>query len=100
MVSIVTKKIKGNEYLYLVESIRKGEKVIQKTIKYIGRKRPVTKEEFDCMKFSYKNKDWVLNDFKDELSYQDHKKMKDASNSYKEYLKNLDKVSKEKEKES
>ncbi len=99
MVSIVTKRIKGNEYLYLVDSIRKKDRVVQKTIKYIGRKRPVSKEEFECMKFSYKKEDWVLSDFKDMLSYQDHQKMKTASDSYKAYLKKLDKVSKEKEKE-
>jgi Fic family protein len=99
MVSIVTKKINGKEYLYLVSSIRKKDKITQKTIKYIGKKRPITKEEFECMKFSYKNEDWILNNFKDELSYQDHKKMKEVSNSYQEYLKTLDQTSKEKEKE-
>jgi len=86
MVSIVTKKIKENEYLYLVDSIRKKNKVIQKTIKYIGKKRPILKEEFECMKLSYKNEDWVLNESKDELSYNDHEEMKKASNSYKKYL--------------
>ena len=99
MVSIVTKRIKGNEYLYLVRSIRKKDKVIQETIKYIGKKRPIPKEEFECMKISYKKDDWVLNDFKDELSYQDHEKMKKASNSYKKYLESLDKITSEKEKE-
>jgi len=99
MVSIVTKKIKENEYLYLVDSIRKKNKVIQKTIKYIGKKRPILKEEFECMKLSYKNEDWVLNESKDELSYNDHEEMKKASNSYKKYLDGLDKVSKEKERE-
>ncbi len=99
MVHIVTKKIKGNEYLYLVANIREKEKVIQKTIKYIGRKRPIPKEEFECMKFSHNNQDWVLNSFNDELSYQDHQKMKTVSDLYKEYLKGLDKVSREKEKE-
>jgi len=99
MVSIVTKQIKGNEYLYLVDSIRKKEKVIQKTIKYIGRKRPVPKEEFECMKSSYKKEDWVLNNFNDDLSYKDHESMKKASDSYKTYLRGLDKVSKEKERE-
>jgi hypothetical protein len=48
MVSIVTKKIKGNEYLYLVGSERKQAHVQQKTIKYIGKKRPVPEEEFAC----------------------------------------------------
>ncbi|MBU0615984.1 MAG: Fic family protein [Nanoarchaeota archaeon] len=99
MVSIVTKKIKNNEYLYLVDSVRDKDRVIQKTIKYLGKKRPVLKEEFDCMKFSYGGRDWVLTDFKDELSYQDHHALKKASDSYKQYLKSLDKVSKEKEKE-
>lgn len=99
MVNIVTKKIKGKEYLYLVRSIRKGKKIKQKVIKYISKKRPVPQEEFECMKFSYSNKDWVLRDYKDELSYQDHEKMKKASNQYKEYLKKLDPITREKEKE-
>jgi len=99
MVSIVTKKIKGREYLYLVDSIRKNNKVIQKTIKYIGKKRPILKEEFECMKSSYKNKDWFLTEFKDELSYQDHNHIKNLSEKYKEHIKNLDQTSKEKEKE-
>jgi neutral trehalase len=99
MVSIVTKKIKGNEYLYLVDSIRDKNKVIQKTIKYISKKRPIPKEEFESMKLSYKNKDWVLTDFKDQLSYQDHEEMSKLSELNKENLKRLDKVSKEKERE-
>ena len=99
MVSIVTKKIKGNEYLYLVDSIRRKDKVVQKTIKYIGRKRPILKEEFECMKLSYKNKDWILNDFKDELSYQDHEKMRKSSDLFKKYLKKLDEISRQKERE-
>ena len=97
MVSIVTKKIKGNEYLYLVDSIRKKDKIIQKTIKYIGRKRPIPKEEFECMKYSYRKEDWVLNKYEDTLSYQDHSAMKSASEKYKEYLGNLDDMSREKE---
>ena len=99
MVSVVTKKIKGNEYLYLVDSIRKKNKVIQKTIKYIGRKRPIPKEEFECMKISYEGSDWVLREFKDELSYQDHERMKKQSDLYKKYIEGLDKISQEKEKE-
>lgn len=99
MASIVAKRIKGKEYLYLVASIRKGERVIQKTIKYIGPKRPVPEEEFKCMEMSYKKEDWVLTGMQDVLSYQDHNKMKQASDSYKSYLRGLDAVSKEKEKE-
>ena len=99
MVSIVTKKIKNNKYLYLVTSIRNKEKITQKTIKYIGKKRPIPKEEFECMIYSYKKQDWVLNEFKDHLSYQDHHQMKKVSDQYKSYLKNLDKTSEEKEKE-
>ena len=98
MASIVTKRINKKEYIYLVESIRKKQRVIQKTIKYIGKKRPIPKEEFECMIFSHKNKDWILNN-KDKLSYQDHNKLKKLSNQYEEYLNNLDKISKEKEKE-
>jgi len=99
MVSIVTKKIKGNEYLYLVASVRKKDKVLQKTVKYIGKKRPILKEEFECMKLSYQKKDWVLNELNDQLSYQDHEKMKKASDFYKRYIKRLDNVSRQKEKE-
>jgi len=97
MVSIVTKKIKGNEYIYLVDSLRIGKKVVQKTIKYIGKKRPIRKEELECMRISYKDEDWIL-DFKDELSYQDHEEMKKLSEAYKEHLKNLDDFSKDEEK--
>ena len=39
MASIVTKRISGKEYLYLVASMRKGDRVIQKTVKYIGPKK-------------------------------------------------------------
>ena len=99
MVSVVTKKIKGKEYLYLVDSLRKGEKIIQKTIKYIGPKRPIPASEFECMKRSYKNEDWVLLDWKDELSYKEHQEMKKASDTYNQYLATLDQVSKEKEKQ-
>ena len=69
MVSIVTKKIKGREYLYLVASERKGDRVIQKTISYIGKKRPLLKEEFESMKLSYERKDWVLVQTEDTLSF-------------------------------
>ncbi len=99
MVSIVTKKIKGKEYLYLVTSIRNGKKVIQKTVKYIGPKKPVLKEDFECMKISANNKDWVLNEFKDELSYKDHQKLNNVSTKYRKYLENLDNMSREKENE-
>lgn len=99
MVSITTKKIKGRDYLYLVESIRKGDKVIQRTVKYIGKKRPILREELECMKLSYQNKDWVLMDFNDELPYTEHHKMKIASSNYKKYLNSLDEMSKEKEKQ-
>ncbi len=99
MVSIVIKRIHGKEYLYLVDSIRKGKKIIQKTIKYVGAKRPIRKEEFESMKLSYKNKDWIINEYKDQLSYADHQEMKKASETYQEHLQKLDSVSKEKEKQ-
>lgn len=99
MVSIVTKRIAGKEYLYLVESIRKGKKVIQKTVKYIGPKRPIPEDEFKCMEMSCRGEDWVLKQTKDELSYQDHHEMRQASKDYKKYLATLDNVSKENEKE-
>lgn len=99
MVSIVTKKIKGIEYLYLVDSIRKKDKVIQKIVKYIGKKRLIRTEELECMRISYKNEDWILNEFKDTLSYQDHNEMKRLSNQYKEYFSSLDETSKEQENE-
>src|SRR3989338_2165861 len=99
MVSITIKKIKGKEYLYLVESIRKGDNVTQKTVKYIGRKRPVLNEELECMKLSYYNNDWILTEFRDELPYTEHHKMKIASGNYKKYLNSLDSMSREKEKQ-
>ncbi|MBU1974353.1 MAG: Fic family protein [Nanoarchaeota archaeon] len=99
MVSIVTKKINGNEYLYLVGSFREGEKVIQKTIKYVGKKRPIPQAEFACMKLSAKEEDWILTGYDDQLSYQHHQQMKDSSSQYQAYLKGLDRVSREKEKE-
>lgn len=99
MVNIVSKRIKGKEYIYLVESIRKDKKVNQRIIKYIGPKRPVREEEFQCMVLSHSGRDWILNEFKEELSYQDHELMKQASRKQKEYLKTIDEVSREKEKE-
>lgn len=99
MVSLVTKKIKGLEYLYLVDSVREGSKVKQKTIKYVGKKRPLRKEEIVCMKQSYKNEDWVLSDPKDVLSYIDHEHLRKASANQKNYLQSLDEVSRQKERE-
>ncbi|MFH1072643.1 MAG: Fic family protein [Nanoarchaeota archaeon] len=99
MVSIVAKRIKGNEYLYLIDSVRENGKVVQKTLKYIGRKRPVPKEEFACMKLSAKGEDWILLNTEDTLSYQDHLEMKTLSDKRKAYLKQLDKLSQEKERE-
>ena len=99
MVSIVTKKIKGKDYLYLVDSLRQGKKVIQKTIKYVGKKRLIPKAEFACMKLSVKEQDWILTNYNDQLSYKHHHQLKEASSLYQSYLKRLDSVSKEKEKE-
>ena len=99
MVNIITKKVKGKEYMYLIESFREGTKVKNKILKYIGAKRPVPEEEFECMKFSYSKQDWMLVEYKDELSYQEHKKMRATSNLYKKYLSKLDETSKENEKE-
>ena len=69
MVSITSKTIHGNEYMYLVESVRVGNKVKQKTIKYIGKKKPIREEEFECMKFSHEGKDWILKEFNYNLSF-------------------------------
>lgn len=99
MVFIITKKIKGHEYLYLVKSIKKNNKSKHQTIKYIGKKRPIPKTELECMKLSYDNKDWILEQQKDTLSYQEHNKMKQASNNQKEHINSLNNTSKEKEKE-
>ena len=99
MVSILTKKIKENEYLYLVTSIREKGKVKQKTIKYIGRKRPISKHEFKSMEYSYSGDDWILKERNDELSYQDHAKLKESSVNHTNYISKLDKVSKEKMRE-
>lgn len=37
MTYVVTKIIKGNPYLYLVRSVREGDRVIQKFVRYLGR---------------------------------------------------------------
>ncbi len=99
MVSIVTKKIKGKEYLYLIASERVGTRIRQKTLKYIGKKRPILQEEFACMKLSSQKEDWILLQTKDELSYQQHEEMKRASWMYYEHFRHLDTISKEKERE-
>ena len=99
MVSIVTKKIKGNEYLYLVQSVRKGERVSQKTLKYIGPKRPIPREEFECMELSAAKKDWILRSFDDTVPYTTHKELHDASRMYQEFILSLDETSKEGESE-
>ncbi len=94
MVHIVEKKINGKQYLYLVATIRKGQKTIQKHIKYIGKKRPVPAEEFDCMQFSVLEEDWILTKLQDRLSYQDHVELKKASKMQKEFVKQLNQDSK------
>lgn len=99
MVSIVSKTIKGKEYLYLVASVREGERVRQKTVAYIGPKRPILEEELLCMKASYNNDDWILLEMKDQLSYQDHEEMKKKSAAYSAYFQHLDPMSREKERE-
>ena len=81
MATIVTKTIKGKDYLYLVQSVRDGERVIQKTLKYIGKQRPVPEEEFECMKLSAEGKDWILLAQEDVLPYTEHEKLKKASRS-------------------
>jgi Fic family protein len=99
MVYFVTKNIKGHEYLYLVHSIRNKDKVVQKTIKYIGPKRHISRDEFLCMKDSYENNDWILNEFKDELSYKYHDILNKITKSYKKYIKSFDSISYQKGKE-
>ncbi|MBL7055291.1 hypothetical protein ISS07_00085 [Candidatus Woesearchaeota archaeon] len=39
MAFIRVKKIKGNEYFYLVENVREKGKIRQKVLKYIGTKK-------------------------------------------------------------
>ena len=99
MASIVTKVIKGKKYFYLVRSIRKGDKVRQETLRYLGRARPLTKEEKTCIIRSHQEEDWIIKAFRDELSYQDHTVMKKHSNHLQAARKHLDPVSKEKERE-
>ncbi len=99
MVSIVKKMIKGNEYLYLVRSVREGDKVRQQNIKYIGRKRPISRHEFECMKISAEEKDWVLLGHEEFLPYQEHARLRETSDNEKKRIGSLDKVSQEKEKE-
>ena len=83
--------------MYLVHSQRIKHRVVQKTIKYIGKKRHVPKKEFDCMKRSYQDRDWILDGYSDLLSYKEHEEMQKLSDSYKRYLKSLDKVTAKKE---
>ncbi len=99
MVYIVTKMINGLEYSYLVASMREGAHVRQKTIKYIGPKRLISPEEFECMCWSYERKDWVLQKYADELPYTAHNELKTASANYCKYVRSLDNVSREKERE-
>ncbi|MDD9953940.1 MAG: Fic family protein [Candidatus Woesearchaeota archaeon] len=99
MVSIVTRKVKGNDYLYLVETFREAGKVKQRTLKYIGKKRPVPKEELVCMQRSHAKEDWILTKMQDHLSYQDHAAMKNASKQQEMHLQRLDKTTREKERE-
>ncbi|MBI4140142.1 Fic family protein [Candidatus Woesearchaeota archaeon] len=100
MVNIVTKRIGRNEYLYLVRSLRDGEKVVQKTLKYIGKKRPIPEEEFECMKLSAEDKDWILSKQEDVLSYTEHEKLKLVSQSYHQHMKTLNTISKEQTREN
>jgi len=37
-----TKKIKGHNYYYLVKSVRKGDKVTQKVVQYLGTTKPTS----------------------------------------------------------
>src|SRR3989338_4229685 len=99
MVSIVSKRINGKEYLYLVESLRTGDKIQQKTIKYLGPKRPISKAEFTCMELSYQEKDWILQKYEETLPYTHHHQMKIASQSYLKHVHALDSMSQEKEQE-
>lgn len=43
---IVKKKIKGKDYFYLRKSIREGDKVISKTIAYLGKTKPEAERKF------------------------------------------------------
>lgn len=47
MAFIREKEINGNRYLYLVKSIREGDRVRQKVIKYIGPKSEISEDEVD-----------------------------------------------------
>ena len=53
MVYIRVKKIKGRKYYYLVKSVRKGGKVKQLHIKYLGQK--FSDEEIKKLKEKYKH---------------------------------------------
>jgi Fic family protein len=99
MVSIVTKKIRQKEYLYLVTSIREGKRVIQKTIKYIGKKRPISKHEFACMKQSHHREDWILQTTQNYLPYTTHKQLQQASAQHREEQQQMDNMSREKQRE-
>lgn len=47
MAFIREKKINGNIYLYLVKTVREGDRVRQKVLKYIGPKSQVSQEEVE-----------------------------------------------------
>ena len=47
---IVKKKIKGKEYFYARKSVREGEKVISKTIAYLGKTRKEAEEKLERIK--------------------------------------------------
>ncbi len=53
MVFVRKKRIKGNEYFYLVKTIRIGGKVNQITLKYLGTEIP-THSDIELLKQKYK----------------------------------------------
>ncbi|MEK6820537.1 MAG: hypothetical protein AABX71_02385, partial [Nanoarchaeota archaeon] len=64
---IVKKKIKGKEYFYARKSVRKGEKVISKTIAYLGKNRKEAEEKLERIKNTGSKKP-VMEDKKEKQS--------------------------------
>ncbi len=85
-------KVKGKEYWILIHSVRKGKKVMQKK-KYIGKSLP-PKTRLDQLKKEFL-KELSGNKYK-YLSKEDLEKIEDKKTKYKQELRKLSKIEKEK----
>jgi len=85
-------KVKGKEYWILIHSVRKGKKIIQKK-KYIGKILPL-KERLERLKKEFLD-ELSGNKFK-YLSKKDLENIEEKKNKYKQELRKLSKIEKEK----